>query len=221
VFWATGIHPFNFPLPFAQNENFSLEQMIKETWKYASTTLHSFSAKHHLGRLTQYIPNVIRNQFLHFDFTPETFYFFIKLNMAIASPEELKKMQQEIPQFQAEGKVVSSILETENNCFLEYKTVLNTKEDEIEFSYFVDKTPWVCIYDGLYPPQKNPIEEGKYIEVNIRNEEPHFLISYEEKFIPTSFLPYVYIGAFFLILLILLIFLSKTEKIKKFFRNKK
>lgn len=40
VFWATGIHPFNSPLPFAQNENFSLEQIIKETWKYASGSLH-------------------------------------------------------------------------------------------------------------------------------------------------------------------------------------
>ena len=44
VFWTTGIHPFNSPLPFAQNENFSLEQMIKETWKYAKATLHSHSA---------------------------------------------------------------------------------------------------------------------------------------------------------------------------------
>tara|TARA_R110002050_G_scaffold6037_3_gene25791 strand:- start:2245 stop:2436 length:192 start_codon:yes stop_codon:yes gene_type:complete len=39
-FWASGILPFNFPLPFAQNENFSLEQMIKETWKYATDSLH-------------------------------------------------------------------------------------------------------------------------------------------------------------------------------------
>lgn len=44
VFWASGIHPFNSPLPFAQNENFSLEQMTKETWKYAKGTLHSHSA---------------------------------------------------------------------------------------------------------------------------------------------------------------------------------
>jgi hypothetical protein len=41
VSWATGIHPFNFPLPFAQNENFSLEQIIKETWKYAKAPLRS------------------------------------------------------------------------------------------------------------------------------------------------------------------------------------
>jgi len=44
VFWVTGIHLFNSPLPFSQNENFSLEQMIKETWKYAKATLHSHSA---------------------------------------------------------------------------------------------------------------------------------------------------------------------------------
>jgi hypothetical protein len=43
-FWATGTHPFNSLLPSAQNENFSLEQMTKETWKYAKATLHSHSA---------------------------------------------------------------------------------------------------------------------------------------------------------------------------------
>jgi len=55
VFWATGIHPFNSPLPFAQNGNFSLEQNDKRDLKIrkARCTLTSLSLRS--ARLTQYI----------------------------------------------------------------------------------------------------------------------------------------------------------------------
>ena len=55
MFWATGIHPFNSPLPFAQNGNFSLEQNDKRDLKIrkARCTLTSLSLRS--ARLTQYI----------------------------------------------------------------------------------------------------------------------------------------------------------------------
>lgn len=129
----------------------------------------------------------------------------------LAFPEELKKMQKEIPQFQVEGTILSSTLKDGSNCMHHYESVIKTSSEEISFTYTVSMPR--CFVDSLYDYlSDDPFQENAYIQVNLTNEIPHRLISYKKKYIPSFLIPYIYLGIFLLTVCIILVVKKNRRK---------
>jgi hypothetical protein len=115
--------------------------------------------------------------------------------MAIASPEDLKKMQNEIPQVNEEGTIISSKKIDGSFCLPRYESVVKTDQNEIAFRYSVNKKYCSVIVDGLYDNPSSAFKKNSVVSVNLTKEEPPILISYSTISTPYPFATIAIIAA--------------------------